>query len=299
MKKNKIVLMYHSIESEEHPAVLGSFPISMKRFKRQILALQKRKYKFDFLSNFHQDIADDEMYIYITGDDGTVDWTRNILPWCEANKIPTHTGVITGPFEKESIYPLTHMIQIILSSRDERELSILSNRIQNEFLTKQELQYIHKIYHYEELEYRRIIKGAFNLIFDVNQSKELLGDLSAIEKQLLKQRFESLEYYKEFEYAEVGVHTKSHWALGGDIKEYIDTEIESSKELLLKNGLQLTGFYVSPMKPKNGYTLEDIKEPLHQLGYEAILDSNHGVWDGKSFIIPRIDAKNVEEFFNL
>lgn len=299
MTNNKIVLMYHSVESGQHPAVTGSFPISMQRFKKQILALQEKNYKFDFLSNFHKTVADDEMYIYITGDDGTVDWTKNILPWCEVNKIPTHTGVITGPFEKEPVYPLTHMIQIILSTRKAKELSTLSDRLKNKFLTNEELVYINKIYYYEELEYRRIIKGALNLIFDINQSKELLGDLSAVEKKLLEQRFESLEYYKEFKYAEVGVHTKSHWALGGEVKEYIDLEIESSRELLVKNGLQPTHFYVSPMKPKNGYTLEDIQEPLNQLGYEAILDSNHGVWDGKSFIIPRIDAKNVEEFFNL
>ncbi len=23
---------------------------------------------------------------YITGDDGTTDWTRNVLPWCEKTK---------------------------------------------------------------------------------------------------------------------------------------------------------------------------------------------------------------------
>lgn len=299
MTNNKIVLMYHSIESEQYPAVAGSFPISFERFKKQIKALKQQNCKFDFLSNFYNDIADDERYIYITGDDGTVDWTKNILPWCEEHHIPTHTGVITGPFENDIVYPLTHMVQIILTTRDKKDLSRLSYILQNEFLSQEDISYINKIYHYEVLEYRRIIKGAFNLILDVHTAKEIIGSLSSGEKQLLQDRFESLEYYKQFNYAEIGVHTKSHWAIGGDILEYIDSEIQSNKQLLLDNEFIPTDFYVSPMKPKNGYSLQDIVKPLKELGYKGILDSNHGIWDGESFIIPRIDAKNVEEFFNL
>jgi len=294
----KFILMYHSVSSEKEPAVAGSFPIAIEKFIMQIRKLQKKGYKFDFISNLHKKILAKESYIYITGDDGTVDWTRNVLPWCEQNNIPTHTGVITGPFEEKPVYPLTHLIQVILVKRNKKELENLAYRLKTH-LTQEQIKYIDKIYAYESLEYRRVIKGAFNLILDQNEAYAFLGELSEVELDLLEQRFENLEYYKKFHYAEVGVHTKSHWALGKDIDSYISEEIETCKNLLLQNNLKPSKYFVSPMKPKYGASLKDIEERLFNLGYEGILDSNHGVWNRKDFIIPRIDAKYVEEFFNL
>lgn len=299
MKHNKVIIMYHSVSSEEVPGVIGSFPISMERFKHQISSLQSLGFKFDRISNLHNLVDENEKYIYITGDDGTVDWTRNVLPWCEENKIPTHTGIITGPFENEAIYPLAHLIQIILTVRDQRQLQRLTENLRENYLNAEELEYIDKIYCYEEIEYRRIIKGAFNLILDFEEAYTLIGDLSDKELLLLKGRFEELEYYKKFEYAEVGVHTRSHWALGKETQKYIDEEIEASRKLLEEHGLNPSKYFVSPMKPKKGASLDDIATELESLGYKAILDSNHGTWDQDSYIVPRIDAKNIEEIFNI
>jgi len=290
--------MCHSIESNEIPAVTGSFPIKMERFKNQLLTLKELGYEFDYISNLHKKNKDNRKLVYITGDDGTIDWTRNALPWCEENKIPTHTGIITGPFEKEAIYPLTHLIQIILITRNPTQLEKLSENLQANFLTKDQVDYIDKLYFYEELEYRRIIKGAFNLILDKNEAYNLIGKFSNNEEELLKSRFEKIDYYKQFEYVEVGVHTRSHWALGKEKDDYITNEIEESKNFLLKNELTPTDYFVSPMKPRYGASLEDISDDLKKLGYKGILDSNPGIWDNTSFIIPRIDVINVEEFFN-
>lgn len=289
--------MYHSISSDEVPSVLGSFPIPFEEFKRHIFTLKKLGYKFDFISNLHKKTLDNEKIVYITGDDGTIDWTRNILPWCEKEKIPTHTGIITGPFEEKKVFPLTHLIQIILILRDEKKLIELCETIKKEYLTPDQQEYINKIYHYETLEYRRVIKGAFNLILEADLAYHLIGKLSDKEQKAIDERFESLDYYKQFKYAEIGVHTKSHWSLGTDIKKYVKEEIESSYNLLIKNGLTPTKYFVSPMKPRFGATLNDLEDDLKQLNYKAILDSNPGVWDQKSFIIPRYDAKNFDKIF--
>jgi len=295
---NKYILMYHSINGDKQKAVVGSFPIEMERFIFQVQSLKKYNYIFDYISNLNKQYSDNLNRIYITGDDGTIDWTKNVLPWCEQNKIPTHTAIITGPFETVPIYPITHLIQIILILRSEQQLLDLSNTLKK-YLAKSELKYIEKIYFYENLEYRKIIKGACNLILNKKEIYHFIGNLSKLEKDLLIQRFEKLEYYKNFNYAEIGVHTKSHWALGKNYSEYITEEIETSRELLLKNGLNPTKYFVSPMKPRDGASLFDIKDNLKNLGYDGILDSNHGIWNQKDFIIPRIDAKNIEDFFKL
>ena len=294
---NKIILMYHSIESNDIPAVTGSFPILMSRFKKQILTLKKLGYKFDAISNLNKPISDDKMHLFITGDDGTVDWSRNVLPWCEENSIPTHTGIITGPLEDKPYYPITHVIQIILITRKRENLENLSSNLKKNYLNDAQLEYINKLYHYEEDEYRRIIKGSFNLIITQADAYKLIGEYSKEETMLLQNRFEDIEYYKQFKFAEVAVHTRSHWALGKEKEDYIKNEIEVCKNFLIEKKLSPSKYFVSPMKPKYGATLEDIEMDLKNLGYKGILDSNHGVWDKKSFIIPRIDAKNIETFF--
>lgn len=295
MNNNQLIIMYHSVSSVEIPEVIGSFPISFDRFKEQILLAKKLGYSFDFISNLDKNIESTNKIIYITGDDGTIDWTRNVLPWCEENKIPTHTGVITGPFHEKKVYPLTHLVQIILFTRDKNILEELSTKIKNNFLSKEQLSYINSIYHYEELEYRRIIKGAFNLILEIDIANELIGEYSSLERELLMNRFEQLDYYKQFKYAEIGVHSKSHCALGKNITSYIKDEIIESKELIVANELTLSGYFVSPMKPRYGATLDSIVTQLQELGFKGILDSNYGIWDKKNYIIPRIDAKLMEQ----
>lgn len=295
MNNNQLIIMYHSVSSIEIPEVIGSFPISFDRFKEQILLAKKLGYSFDFISNLDKNKESENKIIYITSDDGTIDWTRNVLPWCEENKIPTHTGVITGPFHKQEVYPLTHLVQIILFTRDKNILEKLSEKIKNNFLTKEQLTYINKIYNYEELEYRRIIKGAFNLILEIDVANELIGEYSSLERELLMNRFEQLDYYKKFKYTEIGVHSKSHCALGKDISGYIKNEIIESKKLLIANGLTPSAYFVSPMKPRYGVTLDLIVTDLKELGFKGILDSNYGIWDKKSYIIPRIDAKLMEQ----
>jgi hypothetical protein len=75
-------------------------------------------------------------------------------------------------------------------------------------------------------------------------------------------------------------------------------EILESQELLIVNGLKPTKYFVSPMKPRYGATLDSITKELQKLGFNGILDSNHGIWDKNSYIIPRIDAKHMENFIN-
>ena len=295
MNNKQLIIMYHSVSSVEIPEVIGSFPISFDRFKEQILLAKELGYRFDFISNLEKNKESTDKIIYITSDDGTIDWTRNVLPWCEENKIPTHTGVITGPFHEKEVYPLTHLVQIILFTRDKNILEKLSQKIKNNFLTKEQLTYINKIYNYEELEYRRIIKGAFNLILEVDVANELIVEYSSLERELLMNRFEQLGYYKKFKYAEIGVHSKSHCALGKDISGYVKNEIIESKELLIANGLIPSPYFVSPMKPRYGATLDSIVTDLKELGFKGIIDSNYGIWDKKSYIIPRIDAKLMEQ----
>lgn len=295
MSSNSLLFMYHSVSSETFPEVLGSFPISMNRFMYQINAAKKQGYQFDYISNLHKNISSNKKIIYITGDDGTIDWTRNVLPWCEKNKIPTHTGVITGPWENNPIYPLTHIIQVILMIREEYKLIELSNKIQKYHLSEEEISYINRIYHYETKEYRRFIKGAFNLILDEKISYQLLGNLEKKELNVLKDRFESPDFYKRFKYSQIGVHTRSHIGLTKKTNDYVNHEIKSSQKTILEYGLEFSKYFVSPMKPKFGATLYDLKDDLQKLGFNGILDSNEGIWNRKDYIIPRIDAKNIEK----
>lgn len=292
-KSNKVILVYHSIASEAVPAVCGSFPVSMDDFKAHIALARESGYTFDAVSNLHAPLAEHEKRIYITGDDGTTDWTRNVLPWCEEQGIPTHTAVITGPFEDQPLYPLTHVIQVILSTRSPEELQQLADRVSSRYLNRQQTDYIDRVYHYETLPYRRLIKGAFNLVLEPEQAFEAIGDLSDDELRELDTRFESLDYYRHFEHAEVGVHTRSHGAIDIDTQRYVDDEITCCRDFMHRHGLKPTDYFTLPMRPKYGASTEDLIDPLRELGYKGIFDMP-GVWDQQDFIIRRIDAKHVE-----
>ncbi len=286
--------MYHSVSSEFQPGVLGSFPISLARFQYQIRSALDLGYESKPTSYLSKTPKSGEKWLFITGDDGTVDWTRNVLPWCESQKIYTHTGVITGPWHQTPIYPLAHVVQVILACRDENALSQLASRLLDG-LTQDQIDYIQRIYAYESSDTRRVIKGACNLVLDANEAFELIGELTAQEKLLLEQRFEKPDYYKQFQYAEVGVHTTSHQAMGLDIDGYLADEIDLSEQEICQAGLEHSGYFTLPMKPKYGATVESLELPLTERGYQGLLYSENAVWNGQGYVIPRIDAKQVEK----
>lgn len=290
----KLIIMYHSVSSEAQPEVLGSFPISLARFQYQIRSALDLGYQSKPISFLSKTPKNGEKWLFITGDDGTVDWTRNVLPWCETQKLYNHTGVITGPWHQTPIYPLAHVVQVILASRDENALSQLASRLLDG-LTQDQIEYIQRIYAYENSDTRRVIKGACNLVLDANQAFELIGELTVQEKLLLEQRFEKPDYYKQFQYAEVGVHTTSHQAMGLDIDGYLSDEIDLSEQEIYQAGLKHSGYFTLPMKPKYGATVESMEKPLSERGYRGLLYSENAVWDGQGYVIPRIDAKNVEK----
>lgn len=287
-KFKKVILVYHSISGYACNSIKGSFPITMERFTKQINSLRQQGWSFEFLSNLNAEIQNNT--IYITGDDGTIDWAKNILPWCEKEKIPTHTGIITGPWLENPIFPITHRVQIAL---------MINNKQFNlDNLTDDEKNYIDKIYHYETDNTRRYVKGCCNLLYDFNKSSNVLGNYTFEEITELSQRFANYSEYQKYKYCEVGVHTVSHRAFDGNVNNYIETEIIPCLSMLLRHNLKLSKFFTLPMRPMFGAKVEQLVEPLKNLGFEGILDGP-GEWDQTSFIIPRIDAKDVETFFNL
>ena len=296
IKTQKLILTYHDVESAKYPKVVGSYPISMKRFKKQIQLLKSKGFIFDYISNLTKK-NNHERICYITADDGLTDWTKNVLPWCEKEKIPTHNAIITGPLEDKRVYPLAHIIQVKLVQDTEKNLNNLCRFLKNDILSDAELSYINKIYFYEKIEYRRIIKGAFNLVLDTKKAYKILGDLSGTVLKHLQCRFENLNYYKQFKYTECGVHGRTHCALEHDTSAYIKNEIISCQNFLKKNNIAPSKYYTLPMRPKYNSTVEDLIKPLTKLGFSGIF-AEQGCWNQKDFIIRRIDAKNVENFVN-
>ncbi len=291
--------MYHSIASKEIPEVAGSFPITMDtmdRFQSQLALALSLGYEIKPTNFLHKPINSNEKWLFITGDDGTVDWTKNVLPWCEKRGYYTHTAVITGPWQDTPIYPLTHVIQVILSCRSNVELIKLSSIIKGH-LSEKHLQFIEKMYFYETTELRKLIKGGCNLIFEHDFSCNIIYPLTSQEENLLKNRFESTNFYSQFKYAEVGVHTKRHIALGHDLEGYLQDEIMLSKQEMVKAGLTPSKLFTLPMQPKYGATIDSLVFPLKRLGFKGILCSESHVYKESEFVIPRVDAKNLESFF--
>ncbi len=208
--------------------MIGSFPIPIDRFIYQIESLLA---EVGFLLRFPNFIKrlGDERRLYITSDDGTIDWSRNALTWCEKNKIPTHTAVITGPWNREPLFPLTHVIQVKLSVCSPKVLMNLQNELKIKSRRKN-LITLKLFMEYEKEPYRRIIKGAFNLIFQKNKAYEILGELTEIEKWHLESVFESHQNYKNFKYAEMKF-THSHNALDLDTDTYVKMQIYTQKNL--------------------------------------------------------------------
>ncbi|MFA5984402.1 MAG: hypothetical protein WC782_10340 [Methylococcaceae bacterium] len=294
----KLIIMYHSVSSPTIPEVVGSFPIPMARFQYQVQSAMALGYTVSPITELLQPNTPGQRQLFITGDDGTVDWTRNVLPWCEANKLPSHTAIIAGPWLAQPIYPLAHLIQVILSVRSETELEQLAKQLQSA-ISPEALSYLQKVYAYESTEARRIIKGACNLILEPEQAYEIIGECSQQEQLCLAQRFEVPSFYQALQFADVGVHTVSHKAMGKNIEDYCSAEIDTAKKLLLKHGLKPSSVFTLPMKPRWGVSVDDLIPPLTERGYQGILYSEYALWNQHDFVVPRIDAKHVEDVLNI
>jgi peptidoglycan/xylan/chitin deacetylase (PgdA/CDA1 family) len=288
MPFRKVVLMYHSVSTPEVPAVPGSSPIPLARFQHQVRQALAHGWQFRPLSELRT--AASANTLYITGDDGTVDWLRNVLPWCEKEGLPTHTALISGPWQEQPVYPVAHRLHILLA--------LPGRRLPTPALTADQRAYIDRIYSYETNPYRRYLKGACNLVFDDPQARELLGPPDVEEARLLAGRFARPEEYRGFRCAEFGVHTVSHRAFGGDPDAYVREEVLPCRAAMIRHGLQPTRYLVLPMRPRFGATVEQITPALQAAGFEGTLEAM-GEWDGHSFAIPRIDAKDVERHLGL
>ncbi|MFA9478452.1 hypothetical protein ACERK3_09110 [Phycisphaerales bacterium AB-hyl4] len=291
----KIVLMYHSVHTPARPAVLGAFPFPFARFCWQLEAARAAGWRFGRMSQVREPVDVDTLYV--TSDDGTRDWAELVLPWCEQRGIPTHVGVITGPWLDEPVYPMTHMVQLLLKTRSEIELKHLAHRVRAA-LTDDQLAYVHRIYSYEAMPYRRIIKGAFNLVFDQARAERLLGELTIDEQRRLADRFAKPEHYRPYEMVELGVHTVTHTAMGLDVETYMRDEVDRCAEHLQDHGLSHGNYFTLPMAPRYGATADDLIVPLKRRGYTGMIHTQNP-WDGRSFIVSRTDAKHVEAMLGL
>ena len=293
----KVIVAYHSINSKEVPSVLGSFPISLDRFKSQINLFRKNDWKISSVDTLFDDIEQDT--VYIMSDDGTVDWCENVLPWCENEGIITNTSLITGVWYDKPVYPIAHRVQIALMMKN-RKFNLRN-------LTKEQKAYIDKMYAHEQDETRRYVKGVCNLLYDFKEASKVLDEgeegyividnKQYLESELLEKRFSKPSDYKRFKQAEFNIHTVTHKAFTGDIKDYIENEIIPCKNDILKENLNLKPFFTLPTKPMFGAKDTDLIEPLKEIGIKGMF-TNAGEWNKKSFIIERIDAKNVENYFN-
>ncbi|WP_330927292.1 hypothetical protein [Candidatus Sororendozoicomonas aggregata] len=288
----KVVFAYHSIDSSQHPAVNGSFPISMDRFKKQISSIIDKGWVAGKTSEIHNENKYNTFYV--TGDDGTVDWLNNVLPWCEKNNIPTHTALITGPWQEKPVYPMTHFVQLLLVMRSTEALEMLSRKIKS-YIKEEHINYIDKMYGHETLEYRRIIKGAINLIIQPEEAIKLIGEPTLDEEKALHGRFGFPEHYLQYKNAEFGTHTVSHFGVDVNIEKYIKEEVVPNRKHIIDAGLPCTTIFTLPMKPRHGVTNNDLEPFLKENGFTGMY-TDEGIWDKKSFVIQRIDAKNIELF---
>lgn len=290
----KAILMYHSVTGKT-PAVPGSFPVSLARFRHQIESLLQRGWRNAPLSRLRDPV--DGPTFYITSDDGTVDWSRNVLPWCEQRGIYTHTAVVTGPWEPSPRYPLAHLIQVVLVSRSRESLRMLAEEI-NGRLSVPQRNYVARVYRYEKDPVRRTIKGGCNLILSEHEAKRLLQPLSERELEMLAGRFEKPAYYKRFSFAEVGAHTVSHRTLDRHTERYVEEEIAPCLHHLRREGLTPSPYFTNPMQPAPGAAVEDLTTFLRRMGFSGTLTCG-GEWDQHSFVIPRIDAQQIERHLGL
>ena len=288
-----LIVMYHSVGSDVKPAVVGSNPIHLDRFKRQMLLFDAAGYRFASIRELDARI-DNSDRVFITSDDGTSDWATNVLPWCEVNSIPTHTGIISGPLRDKPTYPLAHLVQLLLASKTNEELTRLCESLQAK-LTSTELDFVNQTYNYETDQNRRVIKGALNFILPQNVAMEQLSPfMSEADFTNMTIRFQNLEFYRNFSYATLGNHTENHTALGQDFLMYFQHEVEPCKEFLKDHPNNIGDIFTLPLKPRANAEKSAFYELLQKNGFKHCLTSFAGIWDGQSFEIPRIDAQDVE-----
>ena len=284
MVPEKIVWVYHSVSGSEHPGVEGSFPIPLERLMHQVREARRNGWRFDHVSNIVKPTT--QRTVYITADDGTVDWVRNALPWLEEEGIPSYLATITGPWESKPIYPVTHLVQIALV--DPEFLPVFPD------ISDDERAYIDKSYSYETETKRRYTKGLCNLILDDQGARRVLGSprLNYLEKLAI--RFATPGELKQFQMVEFGVHTVSHKGFEGNIQAYLDEEILPCYATILREDLRPSRVFVQPMQARHPAKLEDLVPTLKEIGFIAAFNY-FGPWNQESFIIPRTDAKRIEE----
>ncbi|MCC5828965.1 MAG: polysaccharide deacetylase family protein [Phycisphaeraceae bacterium] len=283
MPARKIIIMYHSVSSAACPGVTGSVPIPMARFARQIEQLHDAGFRFGKISQLDQTVDRDT--VYITSDDGTIDWALNALPWCEAHGIPTYTSIITGPWRVPAIYPVAHQLQIMLAA------GLTSLPMPG--LTTEQRDYIDRIYAYETHPVRRRLKGACNLILSDTEARGLLGEPDPAMRHLLSRRFAPAEAYADLTLAEFGPHTVSHRAFDGYVDDYLAREITPCVAALREAGLGTSRCFALPMRPRYPATTEQLADALEHAGFRFVMEGL-GFWDGRSRIVPRIDAATLE-----
>ena len=293
-----LVVMYHSIESEKFPAVLGSYPISLRRFQYQVEQLHRLGYEIADLDTSYG-LNDGVKRAFLTSDDGTVDWLHNVLSWCESEQLPTHTALLSGPWHETPVYPLAHRIQLALSLRQKGELYELFQVIEQQ-ITQNQRDYIHYAYQHESCKIRRMIKGALNLVWDEQQATEILGEPSVKERYHLQERFAHFHEYKDLKFASFGTHTHSHRSFSGSAQAYFEEEILYAEIFLRDKGLKLSRYFTLPLKPKINQSMDVLIGILSRHGFKGMLTSDCvSCTNLDSFIVPRIDAAHLEKWLGV
>ena len=214
---------------------------------------------------------------------------RECAALCEAEGIPTLTAVITGVWEDPPVWPLAHVLQVVLALREPFLLQRLAERLAQP-LTEAQSAYVEQVYAYESSPVRRLIKGACNLILPESRVWEMISPLSDQEVAALQQRFAHWSAYQKFNQASLAPHTHGHRPFAGDAAAYVQTEVMVSQRCLAQHGLRILPWFVLPMKPKFGAAMNALVGALKQAGFKGMLTSSSGFWNGRDFIVPRLDG---------
>ena len=140
--------------------------------------------------------------------------------------------------EENPIYPLTHIIQIILKTRSQKELQVLAERL-SIGLQDRDKKHIQDHYKYETDPVRQLIKGCFNLVLSATEGIKKIGPISDEEKHYLEQRFVKANELRKFCHLTIGNHSRSHETLGLCAQTYFEKEVLSSSL-----GITLRGNFV-------------------------------------------------------
>ena len=289
-----IVMMYHAVSGPAHNGVKGSFPLTFKRFIAQIETLRKAGYMFGHVDDLPDAAQSGQRVAFITSDDGTVDWCENALPYLESQSIPSHLGIISGVWAPEPIYPLTHIIQIILNTRTTSALNDLADQLFYR-LSDQQLKYINAHYSYEKIWARRMIKGAMNLVLPNNIGQELVLPLSNEEKNLLATRFATPDQLRSFTYLSIGNHTRNHTTLDSNAQSYFSNEVLTWSINKSWPTSKISKVFTLPITGRPDASYNQLEWLLRDAGYQSMFTGS-GFWDKKSFTIPRIDAIHFDKF---